>query len=217
MPIDALFFIAILIMSVVIHEVAHGYAADMLGDPTARFARRLTLNPLPHLDLIGSILVPLLLLFSNAGFLIGWAKPVPYNPYNLRNQRWGTLAVAGAGVLTNLAIALLFGLLIRFSGVSAEAMLAEPFWRLSIVIVGLNLVLGIFNLIPVSPLDGSKVLFSLLPYRFIYIERFLEQYWFVLIILIFFFGSSIVLPLLSLAFTLITGLPIGVYALALPF
>jgi Zn-dependent protease len=217
MPIDALFFIAILIMSVVIHEVAHGYAADMLGDPTARFERRLTLNPLPHLDLVGSVLVPLLLLFSNAGFLIGWAKPVPYNPYNLRNQRWGTLIVAGAGVLTNIVIALLFGLLIRFSGVSAEAMLVEPFWRLATIIVGLNLVLGIFNLIPVPPLDGSKVLFSLLPYRFMHIERFLEQYWFVLIILVFFFGSSIVLPLLSLAFTVITGLPIGVYALALPF
>jgi Zn-dependent protease len=217
MPIDALFFISILLMSVVIHEVAHGYAADLLGDPTARYAGRLTLNPLPHLDLVGSILVPLLLLFSNAGFFFAWAKPVPYNPYNLRNQRWGTLVVGIAGVLVNFATALIFGLMIRFSGVSGEGVLIEPFFRIAILIVGLNLGLGIFNLIPVPPLDGSKVLFSLLPYRFMHIERFFEQYWFVLILLVFFFGGSIVLPLLSFAFRLVTGLPLGVYGAVLPF
>ena len=112
---DAVFYIAILIMSVVIHEVSHGFMADKLGDNTARYAGRLTINPIPHLDLFGSIILPGLLFLSNAPFLFGWAKPVPYNPNNLRNQRWGTLAVASAGILANIFIAVFFGTLIRFS------------------------------------------------------------------------------------------------------
>src|SRR3990167_6817789 len=93
-PIDAIFFIAILVFSVILHELMHGVAADKLGDPTARYAGRLTLNPLPHLDLFGSIILPAVLILTNAGFLFGWAKPVPYNPNNLSNKRWGTLWVA---------------------------------------------------------------------------------------------------------------------------
>ena len=85
---DFIFIIIILIFSVVIHEVSHGYAANALGDPTARFAGRLTLNPLKHLDLTGSVIIPAILILTQAGFIFGWAKPVPYNPYNLRNQRW---------------------------------------------------------------------------------------------------------------------------------
>lgn len=216
MPIDIIFFVAIMLMSVVIHEVAHGYAADMLGDPTARFSGRLTLNPLRHIDPVGSILVPLLLIISQSGLLFGWAKPVPYNPYNLRNQRLGTGLVGVAGVLANFFLAIVFGLILRFSGLSPNEVLIEPFYRLVAIIVGLNLVLGIFNLIPIPPLDGSKVLFSLLPFRFMRFQQTMEQYWFLFIIVVFFFGSAIIVPVLSVLFALITGYSVGVYALALP-
>jgi len=108
MPTDFIFLISILIFSVILHEISHGYVAEMLGDPTARLAGRLTLNPLPHLDLWGSFIIPLLLIVSNAGFIIGWAKPVPYNPHNFRNKKWGEAMVAGAGPAMNIFIAILF-------------------------------------------------------------------------------------------------------------
>jgi Zn-dependent protease len=107
--------LVILILSIVIHEVSHGYAANWLGDPTARLAGRLSPNPLLHIDPIGSVIFPAILFLSHAPFLFGWAKPVPYNPYNLRNQRWGEAIVAGAGPLANLLIATIFAILIRFS------------------------------------------------------------------------------------------------------
>jgi Zn-dependent protease len=111
-PLSVIFSIAVLIMSVVVHEVSHGYAAERLGDPTARLQGRLTLNPLSHLDPVGSFLVPFLT-YATTGVAFGWAKPVPYNPYNLRNQKWGEAIVAAAGPISNLIIAFLFGMLIR--------------------------------------------------------------------------------------------------------
>jgi Zn-dependent protease len=150
----------ILIFSVILHEIAHGYAADTLGDPTARLSGRLTLNPLPHIDIVGSILVPALLLTSNAPIFFGWAKPVPYNPYNLKNQRWGEALVAGAGSLTNLSIALIFGLIVRFGfGLSENAL------TIAAIISLTNLFLGLFNLIPFPPLDGFTVLRGVLPWK----------------------------------------------------
>src|SRR3989338_3374784 len=112
MQFDAVFSILILIMSVVVHEVSHCFVANYLGDPTARLQGRLTLNPLPHIDPIGSVLVPLLLFFTNADIMFGWAKPVPVNQYNLRGK-FGEAIVAGAGPLSNIGLALIFGLLIR--------------------------------------------------------------------------------------------------------
>src|SRR3990167_2435115 len=112
---DAIFYILILIMSIVIHEVSHCFMAEHFGDNTARNAGRLTLNPIKHLDLFGSILLPALLVLSKAGFIFGWAKPVPYNPNNLSNRKWGTIAVAAAGVLSNFFVAIIFGLIIRFT------------------------------------------------------------------------------------------------------
>lgn len=160
---DLAFFliIAALILSIVIHEVAHGFMANWLGDPTARLAGRLTLNPVPHIDPVGSILVPGLLALSNAGLLFGWAKPVPYNPYNLRNQRWGEALVAFAGPGVNLIIALIFAMLIR---VGLPMGLAPMFIDLASYIVYINILLALFNLIPVPPLDGSKVLAAFLPF-----------------------------------------------------
>src|SRR3989344_4427420 len=119
---NGLFYIVILIMSVVIHEVSHGFMAEYFGDKTARYAGRLTLNPLKHLDLFGSVLLPAILVISNTPFLFGWAKPVPYNPDNLSNRKWGTIAVAAAGVLANFSIAILFGIIIRLtSGLAMPA------------------------------------------------------------------------------------------------
>jgi len=153
---DTTFFIVIIIFSAIIHEVMHGVVADKLGDPTARYAGRLTLNPFPHIDMFGSIILPLILVFSNAPFLFAWAKPVPYNPFNLRPGRFSEALVAGAGPLANVVIALLGGLIIR-SGVFAYAN------DTIFLIVVVNVMLCIFNLIPVPPLDGSKVLEAFLP------------------------------------------------------
>lgn len=152
----------VLILSVVAHEVAHGYAANSLGDPTARLAGRLTLNPLPHIDLMGSIIIPALLVFTHSPILFGWAKPVPYNPYNLRNQRWSEPLVAIAGSATNILLAAVFGLIVRFgSGVGLDASALSLAASISFV----NLFLGLFNLIPFPPLDGFTALRTALPWH----------------------------------------------------
>ncbi len=117
LEVNTIFYIVILIMSVIIHEVAHGYAAWAFGDETAYYAGRLTLNPLKHLDPIGSILIPFILIVSKAGFIFGWAKPVPYNPNNLTNKKWGILAVASAGIIANLGLAVIFSIFIRIISV----------------------------------------------------------------------------------------------------
>jgi Zn-dependent protease len=153
------------------HEVAHGYAAYMLGDPTAKLKGRLTLNPLANVDLFGSIIVPAVLVLTNAGILFGWAKPVPYNPYNLNNQRWGEAIVGIAGVATNIVLALLFTLVTR----AAFAQGFTLFASLASEVVLVNLSLGLFNLIPVPPLDGYTVLRGILPTRFSLMFREIEQ------------------------------------------
>lgn len=158
---ETIIIIAALILSIVLHEVAHGYAANWLGDPTARLAGRLTVNPLPHIDLLGSVIVPAMLYLSQAGFLFGWAKPVPYNPYNLRNQKWGEAMVAAAGPLTNFLLALIFAVIVR---VADPLHLSSSFVQLAQYIVFINVLLGCFNTIPVPPLDGSKVIEPFLPY-----------------------------------------------------
>ncbi len=151
------FGIVVLIFSIVLHEVAHGYMANWLGDPTARLQGRLTLNPLKHIDPMGSIILPGLLLITHSPLLIGYAKPVPYNPYNLRGK-YGEGLVAFAGPGTNILLALIFGLLLRFGGAQLGPDLASAFF----IIAYVNLMLALFNLIPVPPLDGSKVLSTLL-------------------------------------------------------
>lgn len=202
--VNSIFYIIVLIMSVVIHEVAHGYAALSFGDKTAQYAGRLTLNPIKHLDLFGSIVLPLLLVITQAPFLIGWAKPVPYNPSNLNDQRRGTLWVASAGIIANLSIAIFFGLLIRIS--VATGILGGAFIPLASVIVLLNIVLAIFNLIPIPPLDGSKILFTLLGHRWGRIEAVFYRYSLLILVLFIFFGWSRVAPLIYDIYRLITGL-----------
>ena len=155
------FSLIVLIVSVILHEVAHGYMANYLGDPTAKLAGRLTLNPIVHIDPIGSILLPALLLLSQSlthvPLLIGYAKPVPINPHYLTGK-YDEALTAFAGPGTNIVIALIFGLAIRFIG-GPETPLQDAF----ITITYVNMVLALFNLIPIPPLDGSRVLASILP------------------------------------------------------
>jgi len=189
MQIDFIFQIAILIISVMAHEVAHGAAAYAFGDPTAKNEGRLSLNPFRHIDLFGSIILPTLLYLTHAGFLIGWAKPVPYNPYNLRNRRLGEFCVSIAGIATNFLIAFIFAWFIKFAVVLN---LSQPVINLIGYIILLNVTLGVFNLVPIPPLDGSKILFTLVPYRYEHHLITLEKYGFYfLIIFIVFFGSLI--------------------------
>lgn len=158
MTVETIFQIAILIFSVIVHEVSHGVAAYALGDMTAKRAGRLTLNPLPHIDPMGSIILPGLMVLTHSPILFGWAKPVPYNPYNFqKGGRYGEALVAFAGPGSNFALALIFGLVIRFGFVPEAAL------TLAFVAVYTNILLGIFNLIPIPPLDGSKVLAGILP------------------------------------------------------
>jgi Zn-dependent protease len=155
-----LFTIIVLVISVIIHEVAHGWAANALGDPTAKLQGRLSLNPVRHIDPVGSILIPAILVITNSSFLFGWAKPVPYNPYNLKNQRWGEAIVGAAGVFTNLLLAVIFAGVVR---VTASAGMFD-FAMLAALVVSVNLSLGLFNLLPIPPLDGYTVLRGILPY-----------------------------------------------------
>ncbi|TSD03233.1 MAG: peptidase M50 [Parcubacteria group bacterium Athens0714_16] len=201
---ETIFSIIILIFSVVIHEFSHGYAADKLGDPTARLAGRLTLNPFAHLSLFGSFIFPLIT-YSLGGFIFGWAKPVPYNPYNIRHK-YGDAIVAVAGPGSNFLLAVIFGVLIRLN--VAYGLFPSPFIDVFALIVVINIILGIFNLIPIPPLDGSKILFNFLPVRYLFIKDFLEKYWPVFAFILVFFLWKFILPLVHLIFSLITGIAV---------
>lgn len=201
--ITTLFIIIIIIFSVIIHELAHGYAAYALGDPTAKYAGRLTINPLPHLDLFGSIILPITMALLPGGIIFGWAKPVPINPYNFKDQTWGSLKVALAGPLTNLGVAIFFGLILRFLPLTPQ----NPFSLFLSLIVFYNLLLTIFNLIPIPPLDGHWILFAFLPRGTEAIQRFLHQYGiFFLLFLIFFGGLQWITVAIFTLFSLITGM-----------
>lgn len=199
-----LFFLIVIIPSAIMHEYAHGWMADQLGDPTARYAGRLTLNPKAHVDPWGTLLLPLLLLFGTGGrFLFAYAKPVPYNPYNLKNQKWGPAAVAIAGPASNLILAFVFGLLVRFIPLTSQVM-ANMVGLLSVVVYA-NVLLAVFNLVPIPPLDGSKILFAVLPDSMWQVRQVLERYGFV-ILLIFIFGFFQYLsPVISFVYLLFTG------------
>ena len=204
--INTIFYIIVLIMSVVIHEVAHGLVADAQGDPTARYAGRLTLNPLKHIDMVGSVILPLLLVVFNAGFIIGWAKPVPYIEANLRNKKWGTILVAGAGIVSNFVLAFVFGCAIRFAGVLGS--FAPSFISIAEIIVIVNILLALFNLIPIPPLDGSKILFELLPSKILSsaTKSRIEYFSLPLLLVFIIFLWPMILPAIGFIFTLFTGL-----------
>ncbi len=178
---DAILLIAVLIVSVVVHEVAHAWQARREGDTTAEQLGRITLNPLPHLDPIGSLLVPLALHFSGSGFLFGWARPVPVNPANYRDPRWGDIRVSLAGIVSNLILAFLATLAMVVvlkveAGLGALGGATELLRQGALYGILINLVLACFNLIPIPPLDGSHVLFHVLPRRLALPYRRAGQY-----------------------------------------
>ena len=177
--------LAILIYSVILHEVAHGFVAERLGDPTARVKKRLTLNPLPHIDPMYTIVLPLILLLTNAGIIFGAAKPVPVDPYNFKDPKKDTAIVSLAGPLTNILIALLFSLLLR-------AVPTDFIREISLVAIHLNVGLAVFNLIPIPPLDGSKILAGVLSDNLAESMYRLQNYGLALIFIIFFFFPQII-------------------------
>jgi len=201
-PLSMIFFLLVIIISAIIHEYSHGWVADRLGDPTARYAGRLTLNPIAHVDIWGTIVLPVILFFGT-GFLFAYAKPVPFNPYNLKNQKWGPAAVAVAGPLSNLILAFVFGMLIRFLPITSQ--FTANMVGLFSIIVFANVLLAVFNLVPIPPLDGSKVLYAVLPDSMWKLKQTLEQYGiFILLIFIFAF-SKYLSPIIAFISNLFTG------------
>lgn len=194
------FQIIVLIFSAIIHEYMHGFAAHRLGDDTAKNAGRLTLNPLAHLDWLGSFFLPLMMILSGVGFVIGWAKPVPYNPYNLRDRKYGDAKVALAGPLSNLAVAVAFGLILKF-----VPFISLTFAGLLSVIIYINLLLMVFNLLPIPPLDGSKVLATFLPVDLR--ERYLrhERFGFIAVIAVIMLFEQVISVPVNFLFRLIAG------------
>ncbi|MEK9194589.1 MAG: site-2 protease family protein [Patescibacteria group bacterium] len=199
-----IFQLIILLFSAVIHEVSHGFVADYLGDPTARNAGRLTLNPLKHLEVFGSFILPLSLFFISSGsFIFGWAKPVPYNPLNLKKPERDGGLIAAAGPLSNFLIAVVLGILYRI--LLGLDLVAPNFLNLLSIIVLINLMLMVFNLVPLPPLDGSKVLFALLPKGAYQIINLLSQYGMFLLLIFIFFGFQFIIPVVFLLYRLIIG------------
>jgi len=204
-----IFQLAVFLFSVMVHEVSHGVVAHKLGDDTAQRAGRLTLNPLKHLDPFGSIILPLLLsipaLFGQPAFIFGWAKPVPYNPLRLKNPNLGAALIAVAGPLTNFVLAAIFGLIIRAAisaGAGGELGPALLFFNM---IVFINVLLGVFNLVPIPPLDGSKLLFWLMPDRYARFKILLEQYGLFILLFFIFFGFRLIIPVIQAIYLLLTG------------
>ena len=202
--ITLIFQLAILLMSVVIHEFAHGWMAFRLGDSTAKYYGRLTLNPIKHLDLWGSLIVPFMIfLFSGGQAIFGWAKPVPFNPRNLKDQKYGIAKVAAAGPSANLLIALFFGLILRF--LPSYFFVSNGIIQIFSLIVFLNILLAVFNLIPLPPLDGSKILFTFLPDSLKNIRIFLEQYGMFVLLFFIFFAFQWILPIVFYIYQFIIG------------
>lgn len=203
--------LAILFPAIVLHEVAHGYAAYMLGDETAKRAGRLSLNPLVHVDLMGTVILPLILLVAGSSFIIGWAKPVPINPHAFKDRKTGMLITGAAGPATNLALAMVVGLFTRMMPQSGSGMLGQisSVYDVLIYFVYMNLLLLFFNLIPIPPLDGSRIVQRLLSGKAAVFYDSLERYGFLIIFGSFYlapglFGGYLSLTVVPL-FSLITG------------
>ncbi|MFH1745352.1 MAG: site-2 protease family protein [bacterium] len=223
-----IFSLIVLIVSASFHELAHGWVAYKLGDSTAKDAGRLTMNPLVHIDPVGSVLVPLLLLAAHSPFLIAAARPVPVNPYNLHDSKYGSMKVSLAGPAANFALAVVFGIIARIVPLSAgfkinlinnyfmgdtEAVLvlihgsfAASIFVMSVIFCFINLILMVFNLVPIPPLDGSKVIMPFLPTNFQKIMYTIEPYGFFILIFMLMSGwLSFVFPIVFNLFVFLAG------------
>ncbi|MDD3580257.1 MAG: site-2 protease family protein [Desulfobacca sp.] len=189
--IDIALMVVVLFFSVIVHEVAHGYVALLNGDPTAKIYGRLSFNPIVHIDPIGTILVPAILLLSHAGILFGWAKPVPVNPLNYRNYRQGEITVSIAGPLSNILLAVIFALVLRLAGNNPGLVYLCYYGCI------INIFLFLFNLIPIPPLDGSHVLLHLLPHPLDRYYAQLEPVGFIIILILLYTGvlNFIIMPI----------------------
>lgn len=194
--IGILFGLIILIIAVSIHEFAHAYMADHLGDPTPRLAGRLTLNPKAHVDPIGTVLLPLLMLISGTGILFGWAKPTPFDPFNLRNPKRDSALIAFAGPISNISLAIILSI---FRNFIFTGLLGYSLIGLLEMAIQINVVLAVFNLVPIHPLDGFKVVGGLLPKKYYEDWMSLEKYGMIFLILMIFpfFGGSPITTLIS--------------------
>jgi Zn-dependent protease len=185
-------------MAIIIHEVAHGYVADRLGDPTARLMGRLTLNPIPHIDIIGTIILPLSLVLLGSPFVFGWAKPVPIDPYNLKNPKKDTALVSLAGPAANLILAIILSVFLR---ILLAMFPGESLFTLFYYLIEFNVALAIFNLIPIHPLDGGKILVGILPNRQAReLDMFLNRFGIILLFLLIFplfGGNSLISPVIN--------------------
>ncbi len=197
--VSLLFYFIVVIPSAIIHEYAHGWMAYQLGDPTAKYAGRLTVDPRAHVDMWGTILMPLgLFLLTGGRFLFAYAKPVPYNPYNLKNQKWGPALVGIAGPMANFLLALCFAILTRLF---STTVFAEFF---SIIVMA-NVVLMVFNLLPIPPLDGSKILYALLPHSAYNVRAFLDRYGFMILLFFVFFLFDLLSPIIDFLVRFLIG------------
>ncbi len=198
------FQVLVLVFSVVVHEVSHGFAAEELGDDTARRAGRLTLNPIKHLDPFGSVILPFLLSLVPGGVVFGWAKPVPFDPRRLKDPRKGSMLIALAGPLSNLALAGIFAIAVRLIVYFQVVELVPAIAFLKIIIV-INIVLAVFNLVPIPPLDGSKILFFFLPRKTEGLQMLFERYGFIILLAFIFFGFEIIHPVMEAIYRFLVG------------
>ena len=198
----------ILFFSTVIHEVAHGYVAKYLGDDTAEKMGRLTLNPIKHIDLFGSIILPLMLVLTKSPFIFGWAKPVPLNPFNLRNPKTQSGIIAAVGPLSNIVLALAFGLTVRVLAPIGVSPMLLLFLSLAAF---LNFAWAVFNLIPIPPLDGSRILFALLPDKYCGVQRAFEVYGIIIIFLFLFIAYGFIFGAAGWLFNFVVGNPIDFF------
>jgi Zn-dependent protease len=193
----------VLLFSICVHEALHAYAADRCGDPTARFLGRVTLNPLAHIDPIGTVLFPLMAILWGASggraFIIGWAKPVPVNPRNFRNFKRDDIIVSLAGVAGNFSLAIAAALLFRFTALLPVTRVAAPVAFILVALMRVNVLLGVFNLIPLPPLDGSHVLLHFLSFEAATRYRQLSRYSFFILIFLLWTGVLRYLFILPMA------------------
>ncbi|MGH7198865.1 MAG: site-2 protease family protein [Candidatus Omnitrophota bacterium] len=201
MNIEIALVVLILVYSIILHEVSHGFVAYLNGDPTAKEAGRITLNPLPHIDLLGTVILPALLIFLKAGILFGWAKPVPFDPRNFRNKALGVFTVGIAGPLTNILLAVVFGLAFREKGA------ADPFARVYLYGASINIFLALLNLVPIPPLDGSRAVGVFLPKAVRDIYYSVEPFGFFILIFLIYSGilQRLIIPVYKSFLSLLTG------------